>query len=86
MRALRHALCPLRVSSGAADRKNLPHRVPRSIALLLVARSSWRRSGKSWASLGGLKEKISRSSTGLLSKRTTAYPSLRRTWFVSRLI
>ena len=56
------------------------------IALLLVARCSWRRSGKSCASLDGLRERISPSSTDLPSKSLSAYLSLRRTWFVLRLI
>ena len=34
-------------------------------APLLVSRSPWRRSGKRWASLDGLRERISPSSTGL---------------------
>ena len=55
-------------------------------ALLLVARVSWRRSGRRCASLDGSRERISPSSTGLQSKRMSACLSLQRTWFVSRLI
>ena len=38
------------------------------------------------ASLDGLRERISPSSTDLRRKRLSACPSLRRTWFVLRLI
>ena len=38
------------------------------------------------ASLDGLRERISPSSIGLPSKSLSAYLSLRRTWFVLRLI
>src|SRR4030095_5241903 len=43
---------------------------------------SSRRSGRSCASLAGLKEKTSPSSIGLPNKTLSVYLSLRRTWFV----
>ena len=77
----------LTVSSADAQQTG---KVPRigflDKALLLVSRSSWRRSGRSCASLDGLKERISPSSIGLPSKSLNAYLSLRQTWFVLRLI
>ena len=66
----RHTLSASLVYRGTADRENPPHRSPGS-RILPVARFSWTRSGKSWASLDGSKERISQSSTGFAENKGT---------------
>ena len=55
-----------------ADRESSPHRFPGRKHCFRYARSSWRRSVRSCASLDGLKEKTSPSNIGLQSKSLSA--------------
>ena len=68
------------VVGGAVAQAQQAGKIPRigylDQALLPVARFLWRRSGRSCASLDGLREKISPSSTGLQRTKVERLPEL----------
>ena len=80
-------LANVSLAEAQRDRESPPHRLPGCKHCFLAARSYVDGvPARAEQTSDGLRERISPSSTGLPSKSLSACLSLRRTWFVLRLI